>query len=178
MGGDSAGGNLAAVLSRLFRGAGPAPAFQLLLYPVTDWSRKTESYRLFGDGFFLTEAHMDWYRQHYLGGDADGAQDPRASPLLAENLEGVAPACVVVSGFDPLRDEGIAYARRLEQAGVPTRLRIFWGWSTDSSNATSVGRSSGAAMAEVAAALEQGSPVPRRVGGFREEAFAPDARAG
>jgi acetyl esterase len=156
VGGDSAGGNLAAVVARLARDDGPVPALQLLLYPVTDWSRKTESYRLFREGFFLTEADMDWYRERYLAGDGDAARDPRASPLLYEDLEGVAPACVVVAGFDPLRDEGIAYARRLEAAGVPTRLRVFWGLVHGFVNATAVGRCSGAAMREVAAMLREG----------------------
>jgi acetyl esterase len=153
VGGDSAGGNLAAVVSQLARDEGPAPAFQLLIYPVADWSRKPPSYRLFGDGFFLTEAQMDWYRGHYLGGDQEAARDPRASPLLADDLSGVAPACVVVSGFDPLRDEGVAYARRLEEAGVPTTLRVYWGLVHGFVNATAVGRSSAAALGEVATVL-------------------------
>ena len=156
VGGDSAGGNLAAVVARLARDEGPAPAFQLLLYPVADWSRKSESYRLFREGFFLTEADMDWYRMHYLGDDADAARDPRASPLLADDLEGVAPACVVVAGFDPLRDECIAYARRLEDAGVPTTVRIFWGLVHGFVNSTAVGRASAPALREAATILREG----------------------
>lgn len=121
--GDSAGGNLAAVVAILAaRGAGPRPAAQLLVYPVTDLSTKHESYRLFATGFFLTGADMDWYRGHYLAGES-AALDPRASPLLAPDLAGVAPAIVVTAGFDPLRDEGEAFARRLADAGVPVRLR-------------------------------------------------------
>ncbi len=154
VGGDSAGGNLAAAVAQSEGDGGPA--FQLLLYPVTDWSKKTESYRLFRDGFFLTEAHMDWYREHFLQGDAEAARDPRASPLLAGDLGGVAPACVVVAGFDPLRDEGVAYARRLEEAGVPTTLRVYWGLVHGFVNATAVGRSPAAAMREVAATLRRG----------------------
>jgi acetyl esterase len=156
VGGDSAGGNLAAAVSRLARGDGPAPAYQLLLYPVTDWSRKTRSYRLFREGFFLTEADMDWYKQHFLGGDMEAARDPRASPLLAEDLSGLAPACVVVAGFDPLRDEGIAYARRLEAAGVPTTLKVFWGLVHGFVNATGVGGCSGPALRDAAEALREG----------------------
>ena len=91
VGGDSAGGNLAAVTSLLARDAGSAPAFQLLLYPVTDLSRKSASYTLFREGYFLTERQMDWYRGHYLGGDAAAAGDPRASPLLAQGLAGARP---------------------------------------------------------------------------------------
>ncbi|WP_150958229.1 alpha/beta hydrolase [Microbacterium testaceum] len=122
VGGESAGGNVAAVTSIVTRDdAEGAPAFQILFCPVTDLSRKHRSYELFADGFFLTEAQMDWYAAHYLrgGGRAD---DPLVSPLLTEDLAGLAPAYVAVSGFDVLRDEGIAYARRLEDAGVDTTL--------------------------------------------------------
>src|SRR5262249_28858841 len=84
--GDSAVGDLAAVVAQLAaRDGGPRPAVQLLVYPVTDLSRKHPSYRLFADGFFLTEREMDWYRRHYLPDEA-AAVDPRASPLLAEDL--------------------------------------------------------------------------------------------
>ena len=156
VGGDSAGGNLAAAVAQLARDHGPAPAYQLLLYPVTDWSRKTASYRLFREGFFLTEADMDWYKVHFLAGDPAAARDPRASPLLAEDLSGVAPACVVVAGFDPLRDEGIAYARRLEAAGVPTTLRVFTGLVHGFVNATGVGRCSAPALEQAARDLRDG----------------------
>ncbi|MGH1565139.1 alpha/beta hydrolase [Mumia sp. DW29H23] len=119
--GDSAGGNISAVLALALRGAAVEPCLQLLFFPVTDLSTKHPSYEEFRDGFFLTERQMDWYRERYLA-DAADALDPRASPLLAEDLSGAAPAYVAVAGFDPLRDEGIAYARRLEEAGVPTEL--------------------------------------------------------
>jgi acetyl esterase len=121
--GDSAGGNLAAVTARLAgRDGGPRPVAQLLAYPVTDLSTKHVSYRLFADGFLLTERDMDWFRTHYLPDDAT-ALDPRASPLLAPDLSGLPPAVVLTCGFDVLRDEGEAYARRLEQAGVRVALR-------------------------------------------------------
>lgn len=119
--GDSAGGNLSAVLSNRLRGRDVVPALQVLLFPVTDLSTKHPSYQEFCDGFFLTEKHMDWYRERYLADPAD-ALDPQASPLLEPDLSGAPPAYVAVAGFDPLRDEGIAYAERLEQAGVPTTL--------------------------------------------------------
>lgn len=119
--GDSAGGNISAVLAQQLRGRDVTPVLQVLLFPVTDLSTKHPSYREFADGFFLTEKHMDWYRERYLADPAD-ALDPRVSPLLAEDLGGVAPAFVAVAGFDPLRDEGIAYATRLREAGVPTEL--------------------------------------------------------
>jgi acetyl esterase len=155
VGGDSAGGNLAAVVALLTRDEGAAPAFQLLIYPVTDWSRKTGSYALFREGFFLTERQMDWYRDHYLGNDEAAARDWRASPLLAADLAGAPPAHVVVAGFDPLRDEGIAYARRLERAGGPVTLRVHWGLVHGFANAVGVGRTSPAAMREAADALRR-----------------------
>ncbi|WP_295825321.1 alpha/beta hydrolase [uncultured Microbacterium sp.] len=122
VGGESAGGNLSAVVASVARDdAEGAPAFQILFCPVTDLSRKHRSYALFADGFFLTEAQMDWYAAHYLSGGGS-ADDPLVSPLRAEDLSGLAPAYVAVSGFDVLRDEGIAYAERLEAAGVATHL--------------------------------------------------------
>jgi acetyl esterase len=150
--GDSAGGNLAAAVAQQTTGdGGPKPAFQVLIYPVTDLSAKTRSYRLFADGYFLTEAQMDWYRHHYIG-SADGT-DPRCSPLLAEDLTGLPPAYVTTAGFDVLRDEGEAYAARLRDAGVPTTLRrhdgLVHGWI----NAVSIGRSPRRAGDELVAAI-------------------------
>jgi acetyl esterase len=136
--GDSAGGNLAAVVARLAsRDGGRRPAAQLLAYPVTDLSTKHASYRLFADGFLLTERDMDWFRAHYLPDDAS-ALDPRASPLLADDLEGLPPAVVLTCGFDVLRDEGEAYARRLEAAGVRVALRRSAGLIHGFCNAVSV----------------------------------------
>ena len=116
--GDSAGGNLAAVVAQLaVQSEGPRPAAQLLIYPATDFSTKYPSHRLFSHGFFLTDAQVDRYRGHYLPDEA-AARDPRASPLLATDLRGLPPALVLTAGFDVLRDEGEAYARRMESAGV------------------------------------------------------------
>jgi acetyl esterase len=121
--GDSAGGNLAAAVAQLAAAdGGPAPAFQALIYPVCDYSRKRRSYELFAEGFFLTSAEMDWYRDHYFA-SAEDRNDPRASPILAEDLSGVAPAHIITAGFDPLRDEAEDYAARLREAGVPVTLR-------------------------------------------------------
>ncbi|MFE9687219.1 alpha/beta hydrolase [Streptomyces sp. NPDC006285] len=156
VGGESAGGNLAAVVSQITHaGPGPAPAFQLMFFPVTDLSAKSASYRLFSDGFFLTEAQMDWYRDHYLS-DPSAVTDPRVSPLLAEDLAGLPPAYIAVAGFDPLRDEGEAYARRLEAAGVPVTLRRHSGLIHGVVNATGVGRTGREALTEAAAALREG----------------------
>ncbi|GAA1960206.1 alpha/beta hydrolase [Kitasatospora viridis] len=122
VGGDSAGGNLAAVVAQqtVARG-GPSPAFQLLFYPATDASRWRRSRELFGDGFFLTSDNMDWFGDHYAPPGVDRT-DPRISPLLGEDLTGLPPAYIATAGFDPLRDEGEAYAERLREAGVSVAL--------------------------------------------------------
>jgi acetyl esterase len=121
--GDSAGANLAAVVARLtVAEGGPAPAFQALIYPVTDYSSERPSYETFAEGFFLTREEMDYFRGHYFADPSERA-DPRASPILADDLTSLPPAHVVTAGFDPLRDEGEEYARRLREAGVPTTLR-------------------------------------------------------
>jgi acetyl esterase len=146
--GDSAGGNLAAVVTQLaMRDGGSRPAAQLLAYPVTDLSTKHASYRLFADGFLLTERDMDWFRAHYLP-DAASAFDPRASPLLAPDLGGLPPAVVLTCGFDVLRDEGEAYARRLEEAGVRVALRRNAGLIHGFCNAVGVSPLSRTAMIE------------------------------
>jgi acetyl esterase len=154
VGGDSAGGNLAAVVAQRLRG-GPAPAFQLLFYPVTDLSKKHPSYRLFSNGFFLTEPQMDWFRNHYLAHERD-AQDPSASPLLAKDVSGLAPAHVVTAGFDVLRDEGEAYAARLREAGVAVTLTRHPGQIHGFCNLASLLRSADLPMREAAAALRRG----------------------
>ncbi|MCX4919054.1 alpha/beta hydrolase [Streptomyces sp. NBC_00687] len=156
VGGESAGGNLAAVVSHITHaGPGPAPAFQLMFFPVTDLSTKHPSYGLFSDGFFLTEAQMDWYRGHYLS-DPSEALDPRVSPLLADDLGGLPPAYIAVAGFDPLRDEGEAYARRLKEAGIPVTLRRHGGLIHGIVNATGVGHAGREALFEAAGALRVG----------------------
>jgi len=148
--GDSAGGNLAAVVAQqTTRAGGPRPAAQLLIYPVTDLSTKHPSYRLFSDGFFLTEADMDWYRGNYLRDEAD-ARDPLASPLLAPDVAGLPPAIVLTAGFDVLRDEGEAYARRLRDAGVSVELRRTAGQIHGFANAIGVSPGARAAMDEAA----------------------------
>lgn len=128
VGGDSAGAHLAAVTAlQAAAGDGPAPAFQLLLYPVVDnTGGHWRSRDLFAEGYVLEAADMDWATANLLGEDGDG-EDPRASPIKAEDLAGLAPAYIATAGFDPLRDEGEAYAKRLQQAGVSTTLTRYDG---------------------------------------------------
>lgn len=172
--GESAGGNIAAVLSQMTAqrarsdASAASPAFQVLFQPVTDLSSKHPSYRLFSSGFFLTEAQMDWYKDKYLG-SADEALDPRVSPLLAEDLAGLCPAYVAVSGFDPLRDEGEAYAARLQQAGVPTVLRRFSGHTHGLINATGTGFVAQEMLLEIAGALNTLVAFARTRGGKRPD---------
>jgi acetyl esterase len=118
--GDSAGGNLAAAVALMARDrGGPALCHQLLIYPVTNFAFETDSYRENAEGYFLTTQMMRWFWDHYLEADTDG-EDPFASPLRADDLSGLPPATVLTAEFDPLRDEGQAYAQRLEDAGIPT----------------------------------------------------------
>ena len=127
--GDSAGGNLAAAAAIALRDeGGPQPAAQILLYPCLAPARTATfaSYRDYADGPLTTRADLDWFWGHYLRGEAD-EQDPRAVPLLAADLSGLPPALVVVAELDPLRDEGLAYAGRLQAAGVPTEITVYRG---------------------------------------------------
>ena len=156
VGGDSAGGNLAAAVSILARdGGGASPAMQLLIYPVTDAVGGQESRHLFADGFLLTAADMDWFEENYLP-DAEAGLEGRASVLRVENLSGLAPAYIATAGFDPLRDEGEAYAERMREAGVRVACRRHAGQVHGFANMTAVSRSSRAAMSEVAGALRMG----------------------
>ena len=119
VGGPSAGGNLAAVVALMARDRGTPPlVYQLLMYPVTNFAFDTPSYRENGDGYFLTKDAMVRGWNLYLVTEADG-HNPYASPLRAQDLRGLPPALVVTAEYDPLRDEGEAYAARLREAGVP-----------------------------------------------------------
>ena len=120
VGGDSAGGNLAAATALMARDRGaPALAAQLLLYPMIAPNFDTESYRLFGKGFYNPRPALQWYWDQYVPSAAD-REHPYASPLNAD-LRGLPPAVVVIAGHDPLRDEGIAFGDALEAAGVSRR---------------------------------------------------------
>jgi acetyl esterase len=127
VGGDSAGGNLAAVVALMARDAGGAAiALQVLIYPVTDVGRESPSYADFADGYMLTRDSMRWFTAHYLGRKEE-ANDWRVSPLRAPSLVGLPPALILTAGFDPLRDEGAAYATRLREAGVTVDYVSFGG---------------------------------------------------
>jgi acetyl esterase len=125
--GDSAGGNLAAVVSIMARDRGvPVPTLQVLAYPAVDCDFLTESYRRFGDGCLLTRSEMMWYWDQYVPRIAD-RHNPYAAPMRAADLSGLAPALVITAGHDVLRDEGERYAGRLRDAGVPTTLSRYPG---------------------------------------------------
>jgi acetyl esterase len=125
VGGDSAGGNLAAVVAVRARDAGaPALAHQLLVYPATDLTLSHDSIDENGRGYLLTKRAMTWFTDLYLGADGN-AKDPMASPLFTDDLSGLPPATVLTAGYDPLRDEGEAYAEALRAAGVPVDLTRY-----------------------------------------------------
>ena len=121
IGGDSAGGAIAAVVCQAVRDAGDSqgPAFQMLIYPATDSSKQSASRLAFAEGYFLTKDLMDWFWKAYVPAGTD-LTDLRLSPLLAKDFNGLPPAFVLTAGYDPLRDEGRAYADRLIAAGIKT----------------------------------------------------------
>ncbi len=153
VGGDSAGGNLAAVCALRARDTGLRLALQLLVYPVTDADLDTATYREFAEGYYLTAYSMRWFWDHYL---PEGDRfHPDASPLRADDVAGTAPAFVLTAEFDPLRDEGEAYARRLEQAGVPVTLRRYDGMIHGFYRMPAVIDRANDALAETAGALRE-----------------------
>ena len=125
VGGDSAGGNAAAVIAQQRKSSKFPPRFQALWVPWMDLSKQTQSYELMGKGFFLEKEKIEWYSNKYLRAEAD-ALNPLASPMLG-TVEDVCPAAIFVAGFDPLRDEGIAYAEKLKAANIPTALKLYEG---------------------------------------------------
>jgi acetyl esterase len=154
VGGDSAGANLAIGVAVEAARSGLPLAFQLLVYPVTDAVRDTASARLFAEGFYLTLAFMELASRSYVVG-AD-PRDPRISPRYADLPPGLAPAYVATAGFDPLRDEGEAFARRLADVGALAELRRFDDLIHGFFNMVGAGSTARAANAEIAAALRAG----------------------
>ena len=153
VGGDSAGGNMAAVVSMVAREEGaPMPAFQLLIYPPTDTARDRRSRHLFADGFLLTRSDMEYFEGLYLPPGTDRT-DPRISIVKHPDLGRLPPALVVSAGFDPLRDESEEYGLRMRDAGCQVAIRRFPGLIHGFVNQTRVSRSSRAAMFEIAGAL-------------------------
>jgi acetyl esterase len=154
VGGDSAGGNLAAVVSQLARDdGGPAPVLQWLIYPRTDFTAQTRSMSLFARGFLLTRRDMDWFQAQYLRGSGVDAADPRVSPLLAGSLSGLAPALIAVGGFDPLRDEGESYAAALRAAGTAVDLRYMGSLTHGFASLFQLGGDSAVATSELISAV-------------------------
>jgi acetyl esterase len=155
VGGDSAGGNLAAVVSLLARDRGAPPiCLQVLLYPAVDCSMAHPSHERFAEGYLLTRPTVRWFYDHYLRGPAD-VEDWRVSPLRAEDLTGVAPALVVTAGNDVLCDEGTAYAHRLQQHGIPVQLQNYPDQIHGFLTMGKIVRTAGPALDEVAAALRR-----------------------
>jgi acetyl esterase len=153
IGGDSAGGNLAAVVALMAHDrGGPRIAHQTLIYPATDAGMDTPSQCENAEGYLLTREAMVWFWGHYLRSDEDKT-NPLAAPLRAPNLRGLPPAHVLTAEFDPLRDEGEAYAARLREAGVPVTLKRWDGVIHGFFGMTGIIDQSGPAIAEVAAAV-------------------------
>jgi acetyl esterase len=168
VGGDSAGGNLAAVVALLARDrGGPSIDLQVLVYPVVERAADTPSYRAFAEGYWLTAEGMAWFWRHYLSSSRDGA-DPRASPMLATSLAGLPPAVVATAEYDVLRDEGERYADRLRAAGVPVALRRHDGMLHGFLSCAGVVDEAWAAFEELGRAV--------RLGCQRAERFIPEPR--
>jgi acetyl esterase len=156
VGGDSAGGNLSAVVAQMARDkGGPAIRFQLLIYPVTDADFTRRSYVDNAEGYLLTTAAMHWFWDHYIPSKPQ-RMEPYASPIRAADLSGLPPAWVCTAEFDPLRDEGEAYAQRLQQAGVSTTLTRFDGLIHGFISMGVAAPKAQAAVDEAVAALKKG----------------------
>ncbi len=152
VGGDSAGGNLAALVANERRGQ---VAFQLLVYPVTDLTRTSPSYQENAEGYLLTAELMAWFEQQYTTGPAE-KHDPRLSPLFVDDLTGVAPAFIMTAEYDPLRDEGESYAKKLIDAGVPVQVVRYDGMIHAFLQMSAIVEATNAALDDAAAALRDG----------------------
>lgn len=155
VGGDSAGGNLATVMALMARDrTGPRLALQVLIYPVTDHDLDTRSYRENATGYILTREGMRWFWNHYLASEAQG-REPYASPLRAASLAGLPPALVITAEYDPLCDEGEAYAARLRDAGVPVTLTRYPGMFHGFVRLTNVLDKARTALDEIASSVQK-----------------------
>jgi acetyl esterase len=165
VGGDSAGGNLAAGVALRARAGGPALAGQLLVYPNTDQLADDQSMRAADDPFLFNRHSVAWYRQHYLADPGDAA-NPLASPLRAESLAGLPPALVITAEYDPLRDQGEAYARRLAGDGVQVELTRYPGMAHGFFTMIGTVDASRAAIEQAASRLRAWldlAPAPRQI---------------
>ena len=153
VGGDSAGGTLAAVAALHARDRGWPLALQLLITPGTAADADTPSHRLFADGFLIDAATIEWFFDHTLA--RAERRDWRFAPLLADDVEGVAPACVILAECDPVVDEGVAYADRLRTAGVPVELELYRGLTHDFIKMGRALKEAGLALDVAAAALRR-----------------------
>jgi acetyl esterase/lipase len=155
VGGDSAGGGLAAAITHeMKRSRGPQPLVQLLIYPWLLAYADNAAYRDFAEAFPLTPEGMRWFLAHYLSDEAD-RDDPRLSPLLEKDFVGLAPAIVVTAGFDPLCDEGDEYAHRLADAGVPVRHRCYESLCHSFTSLSGAAPAARAALEEIARDLDR-----------------------
>ncbi|MDB4941663.1 MAG: Alpha/beta hydrolase fold-3 domain protein [Labilithrix sp.] len=153
IGGDSAGGNLSAVIAQMAAAdGGPPPVLQMLIYPAVDRTKPYPSLDLFANGFFLTRESIDWFHERYAGRSGVQPGDPRIGPLHATSFAGLPPALVVTAGFDPLRDEGEAYAAALAAAGNVTVVRRFGTLIHGFFNMVGISPSSRDAVLEIASA--------------------------
>ena len=157
--GDSAGANMATVVATKARGKGPAIALQVLVYPVTDFtSTDTGSHREFGEDHFLTGSLMEWFGEHYLPRAEDKAHTD-VSPLLQSDLKGLPPALVMTAECDPLRDEGEAYAKRMQDQGVTVTVTRYAGMIHPFLHFFSVTPGAQKAVDEIAAAVKAAKPT-------------------
>jgi acetyl esterase/lipase len=166
IGGVSTGATFAAAATQMLRRAGePQPVLQLLICPSVDVTSESPSMTTYGDAFPLSRAIIDWFAGHYIGPEADPS-DPRLSPLREPDLAGLAPAVVVTAGFDPLLDQGEAYARRLREAGVSVSYRCYDSLAHGFTDHTGAVPAADLACREIATllreGLEGGSPEQRR----------------
>ncbi len=158
--GDSAGGNLATVAALMARNRkGKLPLFQLLVYPVTDATHSQPSYETYGEGYLLTKETMQWFLRHYVPADQD-RRHPYLSPLFEKNLSGLPPVHIIVAEYDPLRDEGTAYAQRLEAAGVTASVSCYAGMLHGFFSLTGLFDDAARALDESAAALRRAFGTP------------------